>query len=71
MSTGVLKTLIPGNWCICKDSQNTALSETTYIYSCTKTRVLVLTVEFCDWVCERVCRCKVSSSLTYFTDGIM
>jgi hypothetical protein len=39
MSTGVFKTLIPGNQCIkviCKHSQNTALHETIQMYSGTK-----------------------------------
>jgi len=49
--------LIPGNWCIkviCKHSQNIAMCETTYIYSCAKIPVFVLTLEFCDWVYDSV-----------------
>jgi hypothetical protein len=76
MSTGVFKMLIPGNWyikVICKHSQNIAVCETTYvyIYSCAKTPVFVLPVEFRNWVWDRVCSGKVSSLLTYFTHEIM
>jgi hypothetical protein len=59
--------LIPRNWrikVICKHSQNIAVRETSYINSCVKTPLFGLTVEFCNWVCERVCSGKVSSLLT-------
>lgn len=46
------------------------MCETTYIYSCAKTPVFFLTVEFCNWVCDRVSSGKVSSLLTYFTDYV-
>jgi len=74
MSTGVFKMLISGKWyikVICKHSQNIVVCETTYIYSCAKTPDFVLTVEFCNWVCDSVFSGKVSSLLTYFTDEIM